>query len=303
MDLYGTAKVPVDMSMFASSHSNRPPSAVLDHQNDSYKYINVPIIGRVRCIKDKNGMISLLCVYLYWLYGTFTTLFIVLIPAYNDGLISSILIYFFLAIAFLCLSSLIRASTMNPGTIPAESQIQALVDDSWTYCNICQRKRPFRAHHCRRCRQCVAKMDHHCPWINNCVGEANHYAFALLLLYAFMFGLLSFILSMLHFWVLPRCISCDREVFYIKHSIWFMYILTALGLNMFLVMGLQLFGTHFNLLIDRTTLQNLQGTPEDGITIRSTLTAYKELFGRNAILCWLLPCRRRKSNNYDLHQI
>ena len=34
----------------------------------------------------------------------------------------------------------------------------------WTFCKTCNRKRPKRAHHCRRCHQCVMRMDHHCPW-------------------------------------------------------------------------------------------------------------------------------------------
>ena len=34
----------------------------------------------------------------------------------------------------------------------------------WTVCGKCNRRRPPLAHHCRRCGQCVRKMDHHCPW-------------------------------------------------------------------------------------------------------------------------------------------
>ena len=35
---------------------------------------------------------------------------------------------------------------------------------TWTYCDKCNQQRPPRAHHCRRCGHCVARMDHHCPW-------------------------------------------------------------------------------------------------------------------------------------------
>ena len=34
----------------------------------------------------------------------------------------------------------------------------------WIACPTCTRWRPPKAHHCSRCKQCVARMDHHCPW-------------------------------------------------------------------------------------------------------------------------------------------
>jgi len=40
----------------------------------------------------------------------------------------------------------------------------AAAADDWTVCGKCCRQRPPLAHHCRRCGQCVRKMDHHCPW-------------------------------------------------------------------------------------------------------------------------------------------
>lgn len=43
-----------------------------------------------------------------------------------------------------------------------------------TYCDKCERFRPERAHHCKRCGVCVLRMDHHCPWVGNCVGWNNH---------------------------------------------------------------------------------------------------------------------------------
>ena len=46
--------------------------------------------------------------------------------------------------------------------------------------------------------------------INNCVGEANHHVFVLLLFYAMMFGLNTFVFLMLHFWVWPKCQLCDH---------------------------------------------------------------------------------------------
>ena len=36
--------------------------------------------------------------------------------------------------------------------------------DDWTLCQVCGTRRPPLSHHCRRCGQCVRRMDHHCPW-------------------------------------------------------------------------------------------------------------------------------------------
>ena len=36
--------------------------------------------------------------------------------------------------------------------------------EDWSYCDKCMKRRPPRAHHCKRCRHCVTRMDHHCPW-------------------------------------------------------------------------------------------------------------------------------------------
>jgi len=44
--------------------------------------------------------------------------------------------------------------------------------------------KPPRAHHCRTCGRCVARMDHHCRWANNCVGAGTARAFVQLLVWA-----------------------------------------------------------------------------------------------------------------------
>lgn len=43
--------------------------------------------------------------------------------------------------------------------------------------------KPPRTHHCKICKNCVAKMDHHCPWIHNCVGQHNYHHFFLFLIF------------------------------------------------------------------------------------------------------------------------
>ncbi|XP_046326358.1 palmitoyltransferase ZDHHC21-like isoform X2 [Haliotis rufescens] len=255
-----------------------------------------PLLGRIHFVRDPKGIMQLLCVFFYWLYGTFSSLFIIILPRYAEGYISGIFVTAFMSISLLCLTSLVRVSTLNPGRIPPSTAVSIHENEHWTYCRMCNSMRPQRAHHCRRCGQCVMRMDHHCPWINNCVGEENHYAFFLLLLYAFLLSAVVFLLCMLHFWVYPKCQQCDKDTFYVKHSIWFLYLLTLLAANMTLVMGIQLIGQHFNLLIDRTTLENMQQSPDPSrIHLRSTFTAYEEMCGRkrSMMFLWLFPCKRK----------
>lgn len=79
-------------------------------------------------------------------------------------------------------------------------------EEAYNYCEFdplprlnsrkCNRLKPFRAHHCSRCKVCILKMDHHCQyplplslqcrWINNCVGARNQKYFILYLLYVHM---------------------------------------------------------------------------------------------------------------------
>lgn len=49
------------------------------------------------------------------------------------------------------------------------------------YCTFCEGYKAPRAHHCRKCKRCVMKMDHHCPWINTCCGYKNHAHFTFFL--------------------------------------------------------------------------------------------------------------------------
>ncbi|XP_076440552.1 palmitoyltransferase ZDHHC21-like [Babylonia areolata] len=257
---------------------------------------SLPFIGRIHIVNDVSGMIQLGCVLAYWVYGTLCTLYIILLPQYHDGRIPFALVLGYMFISVMCLLALVKASITNPGRIPLASEEPSADTSDWTFCHTCLRKRPPRSHHCRRCQQCVMRMDHHCPWINNCVGEENHSSFLLLLFYAFLLGASTFLLCMLHFWVWPKCQSCDKEVFYIKHNIIFLYILVAMAVNMALVMFCQLGNQHINLRMDRTTLETMQMLePQDGPYVRKTYAAYRELCGRGLMLCWLWPCRRPSS--------
>ncbi|KAK1141615.1 Eukaryotic peptide chain release factor GTP-binding subunit [Aspergillus melleus] len=103
---------------------------------------------------------------------------------------------------FVCFSSFIHASVVDPGIIPrnlqpmpppesddpltigpptndwvmvklATSEVAAM-DVPVKYCKTCSIWRPPRCYHCRVCDNCVETLDHHCVWLNNCVGRRNY---------------------------------------------------------------------------------------------------------------------------------
>ncbi|EER24403.1 Eukaryotic peptide chain release factor GTP-binding subunit [Coccidioides posadasii str. Silveira] len=109
----------------------------------------------------------------------------------------------FAYVFFLCVSSFLHASLVNPGiyprnlhifppTNPAEDPLtlgpptndwvmvklatsdMAAMDVPVKYCKTCNLWRPPRCYHCRTCDNCIETLDHHCVWLNNCVGRRNY---------------------------------------------------------------------------------------------------------------------------------
>ena len=102
---------------------------------------------------------------------------------------------------YVCMSSFIHASVVDPGVMPRNLQPQhdysddplavgpsttewvmvklatsevAAMDVPVKYCKTCNIWRPPRCYHCRVCDNCVETLDHHCLWLNNCVGRRNY---------------------------------------------------------------------------------------------------------------------------------
>ena len=74
------------------------------NQKEEIQMINVPLLGRIQCVRDLQGMCQLAFIYWYWIYGCYSTYFVVLIPQYNEGRISLLFLlskYPFLTLNFL----------------------------------------------------------------------------------------------------------------------------------------------------------------------------------------------------------
>jgi len=107
-------------------------------------------------------------------------------------------IIFFNIFLLLMIISFVRATYMDPGSVPVEfveklntsKDIQDVClaeckkdGSSKRICKRCQLLKPDRAHHCSICNKCRLKMDHHCPWVGNCIAWRNYKFFILFLTY------------------------------------------------------------------------------------------------------------------------
>lgn len=50
----------------------------------------------------------------------------------------------------------------------------------WQFCDVCNRYRPPRSHHCNFCKICILRRDHHCYLVGNCIGHYNQRYFIVL---------------------------------------------------------------------------------------------------------------------------
>ncbi|CAF0936672.1 unnamed protein product [Rotaria sordida] len=80
-----------------------------------------------------------------------------------------------------------RAVFVGPGFVPKGWKPAKIEHEKYLqYCDVCEGFKAPRAHHCKKCRRCVMKLDHHCPWINTCTGHFNHANFCWFMFYAIL---------------------------------------------------------------------------------------------------------------------
>ncbi|KAJ6525598.1 DHHC palmitoyltransferase-domain-containing protein [Mycena capillaripes] len=130
-------------------------------------------------------------------------------------------------LALITLSSLLSASTRDPGILPREldpdppypttspsngdmrapmpRDLKVRADVVRVkYCPTCKTYRPPRSSHCKMCDNCVDGCDHHCQWLNNCIGRRNYTTFFVLLLSATTTLVLMIVTSALHLYLLAH---------------------------------------------------------------------------------------------------
>jgi palmitoyltransferase len=154
------------------------------------------------------------------------------------------------------------------------------------YCEICQHIKPDRAHHCRRCGECVLKMDHHCIWFNRCVSFTNYKIFLLLLGYNLLYCLF---IELTTLSILIECVDSDGKavgcfqviLLFVSASIFLLGLLCVLGCHCYLVLKNKTTIESFRAPIFRT------GEDSDGFNL-GKYKNFQEVFGDNKIM-WFLP--------------
>jgi ribosomal protein L40E len=170
----------------------------------------------------------------------------------------------------------------NPGFLEKEIfEIPVLV------CKYCEISKPSRTHHCRKCNQCVLRMDHHCLWISNCVGFFNQGHFTRLIASLTMFLLDTLLLLIAYFW---NRLYVDAHILVLL--CWSVAVAALLPLTT--IMGMLLFNQIKMILSNQTTIERLEFEedldmgldPESKYDI-GWFENTKQVLGDNGFLWWL----------------
>uniref|UniRef100_A0A1A8QG81 Palmitoyltransferase n=1 Tax=Nothobranchius rachovii TaxID=451742 RepID=A0A1A8QG81_9TELE len=216
-------------------------------------------------IRDTCGIMCSIITWLLVFYAEFVVLFVMLLPSKNlsYSIANGIL---FNTLAFLALTSHLRAMCTDPGAVPKGNATKEYIESlqlkpgQVVYkCPKCCSIKPDRAHHCSVCKRCIRKMDHHCPWVNNCVGENNQKYFVLFTMYIALISLHTLLMVVFHFlycfeddWT--KCSSFSPPA-----TIILLILLCFEGL-LFLIFTSVMFGTQVHsICTDETGIERLKG--------------------------------------------
>jgi palmitoyltransferase len=170
----------------------------------------------------------------------------------------------------------------NPGFIERE-----IFEVPVQVCKYCERSKPPRAHHCRKCHKCVLRMDHHCLWISNCVGYFNQGHFTRLIISLTLFLLESLVLLIGYFWY--GLYVHDHILVLLCWSVSMAFLLPLTT-----IVGLLLFNQIKMIITNQTTIEKLEYEedldmgldPESKYDIGWYDNA-KQILGENHYLWWL----------------
>ncbi|XP_003967019.2 palmitoyltransferase ZDHHC21 [Takifugu rubripes] len=250
---------------------------------------------RLHFVVDPMGWLCVSLVLGVWFYNTVFVPQLVLFPHYSEGHIPWTVVVCYYAASALCLTALLRASTADPGRLPAEPHIPQSERQHWELCNKCNLMRPKRSHHCSRCGHCVRRMDHHCPWINNCVGEDNHWLFLQLCFYTQLLSLFTLLLDFCQYYYFLPLTRLDQERFTTRHELALLRLSALMALLMFGGMSGLFYTQLTGILSDTTTIEKMAHFSNEMFTSkRSWQFALAEVCGTRWKLLWFLPLRSRQ---------
>ncbi|KAM6949109.1 palmitoyltransferase ZDHHC21 isoform 2-T2 [Aplochiton taeniatus] len=248
---------------------------------------------RLHFVADPFGWFCVSVVFGIWFYNTFFIPKLVLLPHYMEGHISSALVISYYLASAVCMASLFRASTADPGCLPIDPQIPHSEREHWELCNKCNLLRPKRSHHCSRCGHCVRRMDHHCPWINNCVGEDNHWLFLQLCFYTQVLSLFTLAVDFCQYYYFQPLTQLNPAAFTTHHELALLRVSALMALVMFGGMSSLFYTQVTGILSNTTTIEKMSQFSSETLK-RSWQWALAEVFGTHWKVLWFIPIRSRQ---------
>ncbi|KAJ1218577.1 hypothetical protein NDU88_006155 [Pleurodeles waltl] len=253
-------------------------------------------------VVDPQGWICVGLIVFIWLYNTLFIPKLILFPRFEEGHVSAAAIWAYYLSSLLCVISLLRASTADPGKLPESPKIPLSERDQWELCNKCNLMRPKRSHHCSRCGHCVRKMDHHCPWINNCVGEDNHWLFLQLCFYTQVLSGYTLVLDFCHYYYFLPLRSKNWDLFVFKHELALLRMSTIMGLLLFFGMCGLFYSQLVGIITDTTTIEKMSNCCEGISRARKPWQqTFSEVFGTRWKILWFVPFRQRRPLSASNH--
>lgn len=81
-------EVRISIELIESLETVEAPGAHGDYSSNVWIF-NLPFIGRLHILKNRTGFINVAIIVLYWIYGTWCTIYVILKPHYDEGHISA----------------------------------------------------------------------------------------------------------------------------------------------------------------------------------------------------------------------
>ncbi|XP_075452014.1 palmitoyltransferase ZDHHC21 isoform X1 [Ascaphus truei] len=249
----------------------------------------------IHFVVDPQGWCCVGVIVCIWLYNTLFVPKLILFPRFQEGHVSAAAIWTYYLTSLLCVVSLLRASTADPGKLRDGPKDPVIDKELWELCNKCNLMRPKRSHHCSRCGHCVRKMDHHCPWINNCVGEDNHWLFLQLCFYTQLLSAYTLLLDFCHYYYFLPLKNMNWDLFIFKHELAMLRMSTFMGILMFGGMCSLFYTQIMGILMDTTTIEKMSNCCEEISRARKPWQqTFSEVFGTRWKILWFIPFRRRR---------